>query len=237
MASSVLLASEIMDMAAARLNDVNKSLYTYVVQIPFLNIALAELQELYQANNVPITDDTSEIIQVDAVLAPGILEITFDDDIGPGVPGYLPDDLIELKRVWQSSRGVGQWSSFGPVDTLPPLNNAQTSSFNHYQWTGDRLKVMGANANMDIKLDYMRSLFPLVTDAGDQLSIVNGLTYLANRTASLIAHDIEENDKRSADLYTDALGGLDRSLTITTKGRQKMQTRRRPFRASYKRSR
>ncbi len=235
MASPNLTAGDVMDMAAARLNDLNRSLYSYAVQIPFLNMALLELQEIYEANNVPVTDQTSDIIEIDAVLTPGIIEIPFDDGVAAGVPDFLPDDLIEIKVAWQSNRGLNQWTPFSPVDTLPEWNlTAQMSGFIGYQWATNCMKVLAANNNNDIKLDYIRSLFTTVSDANDELFTINGKTFLANRTASLIAHDVEENDKRSADLYLDALGGLDRSLTITTKGRQKIQTRRMPFRAGFK---
>jgi len=234
MASPNLTSGEIMDLAAARLNDVNKSLYTYTVQIPFLNLALLDLQEIYEANNVPITDQTSGIIEVDAA-ASGIIEIPFDDGIASGVPDFLPDDLIEIKVAWQSTRGLNQWTRFSPVDYLPQFAiGAQISSFSNYQWATNCMKVLAANADNDIKLDYIRSLFVTITDETEDVLVINGKTYLVNQTAAYIANDIEENEARAAGLRQAALMSLDTSLTITTKGRQKIQTRRMPFRAGWK---
>lgn len=234
MASPNLVASEIMDLSAARLNDVSKSLYTYTVQIPFLNIALEELQEIFEENQVPVTDQTSAIIEVDSAAA-GIIEIPFDDGIASGVPGFLPDDLIEIKVAWQSTRGLNQWSRLDPVDYLPQYDlTAQISSFNNYQWATDCMKVLAANADNDIKLDYTRSLFPVITDSADEILVINGKLFLVNRTASLVALDIAEDEKRAAALQLDANNSLDKSLTIKTKGRQKIQTRRLPFRAGFK---
>ena len=230
MASPDLTAAQVMDAAAARLNDVNKSLYTYTVQIPFLNIALDELQEIYEANNVPDTDQTSAIIYVPSAAA-GIVEIGFSGTAGR----ILPSDLIELKVVWESPRNLNQWVQMQPVDYLPQYQiGSQISSLVNYQWASKKLKVLAANADNDIKLDYVRSLFVPVTASGDQLNVINSKSFLLNRTASLIARDIEENEERSIALYADALGGLDRSLSITTKGRQRITTRRRPFRSGYK---
>lgn len=234
MASTNLSSGEVMDLAAARLNDVSKKQYTYTVQIPFLNLALLELQEIYEENNAPTTSQTSAIIQVDSAPS-GIIEIPFDDGISAGVPDFLPDDLIEIRTAWQSTRDLNQWSRFEPVDVLPQYQiGAQISSFANWQWATNCMKVLAANANNDIKLDYVRSLFTQVVDEFTDLLVVNGLTFLANRTASFIAHDIEENKGRADDLYVDALAGLDRSLQITTKGRQKITTRRMPFRAGFK---
>jgi hypothetical protein len=53
---SYLLATTVMDSAAALLNDQAKQQYTYLVQIPYLNMALSELKEYFELNNVPVTD-------------------------------------------------------------------------------------------------------------------------------------------------------------------------------------
>jgi hypothetical protein len=228
MASPDLTAAQVMDAAAARLNDVSKTIYTYTIQIPFLNIALRELQELFELNNVPVTDETSAVINVPSA-AVGVVEIGYT-----GVAGrILPSDLIELKVVWQSTEGLNQFTRLSPLDYLPPLNT-QISSFNYYQWADQKLRLLAANADNDLKLEYIKSLFAVVTVSTAQLNITNGFSYLSNRVASLIANDIEEDEQRAADLLTDGLNGLDRALGITTKGRQKIQTRRLPFRAGYK---
>lgn len=230
MASPDLTAAQVMDMSAARLNDVNKTTYSYTVQIPFLNAALLELQEIYEANNVPVTDDTSAVIFVPSA-ASGVVEIGYSGTAGR----ILPSDLIEIKVAWQSPRNLNQFTRFSPVDYLPQYDLlAQISTFTCYQWADQKMKLLAANADNDIKLDYTKSLFTTITLSSQQLSITNGISYLANRTASLIAKDIEQDDEHSAALLIDANNGLDRSLTITTKGRQKIQTRRLPFRAGYK---
>lgn len=233
MASPDLTAAQVMDFAATRLNDVSKSIYSYTIQIPFLNVALGELQEIYEANNVPVTDETSATINVPAA-AIGIVEIGYS-----GVAGrILPSDLIEIKQLWQSGEGLNQWYRFEPVDELPLSDlNAQISTFTCWKWGDQKLQLIAANADNDLKIQYVKSLFATVTASGDQLAITNGKTFLGNRTASLIAHDIEENKQRSDDLYNDAIQGLDRSLTITTKGRQKIAIRRQPFRAGFKANR
>jgi hypothetical protein len=235
MASTNLTAAQVMDMAAARLNDVDKTLYSYTTQIPYLNVALAELQEHYEANNVPVTDQTSAIIEVDAA-SEGFVEVSFDD--GTAIAPFLPDDLIEPKVVWESPRDLNQFTIMTKIDYLPQYQiGAQINQFVFYQWASNQLKMIAANANNDLKLDYVRSLFIPVTISTDELFVINSLSFLGNRTASLIAHDIEENDSRSQALYADALLGLDRSLSITTKGRQRITIRRRPFRAGFKTSR
>jgi hypothetical protein len=235
MATVNLTVLEVINFSAARLNDVNKTVYTDAIQLPFVNIALAELQELYEANNIPVTDQTSAIIEVDADVS-GILEIGFA--ITPPDPPELPIDLIEPKVLWESPRGLEQWTPMVRLDFLPEYQiGAQINQFVYYQWATNKIKVLAANADNDIKMDYVRALFTTVTDVDDDLFVQNSLSYLGNRVASLIAADIEENQDRAQRLYGDALSGLDRALTIPTKGRQRITTRRRPFRAGYKASR
>jgi hypothetical protein len=237
MATVNLTVEQVINFSAARLNDVNKQIYTNAVQLPFVNIALAELQEIYQANNIPVTDQTSAIIEVDAA-ADGILEIPFDDGVAVGVPDFLPDDLLEVKVLWESPRGLNQWTPMTRLDFLPQYQiGAQISQFINYQWATNCIKVLAANADNDLKVDYIRSLFTEVSDVTDDLLVQNSLSFLGNRTASLVANDIEENTERSDRLYNDAIGGLDRALTIPTKGRQRISIRRQPFRAGYKNSR
>ena len=235
MATVNLTVQQVINFASARLNDANQQLYTNAVQLPFVNIALAELQEIYQANNIPVTDQTSAIIEVDAAPS-GIVSVVFDDSIL--TPTVLPTDLEEIKVAWESPRDLNQWTMMTRLDFLPQYQiGAQINQFVYYQWATNALKVLAANADNDIKLDYIRSLFVEITDVTDDLLVQNSLSFLGNRVASLVASDIEENVERSQRLYGDALGGLDRALTIPTKGRQRITIRRRPFRAGFKSNR
>lgn len=232
MATVNITGTQVATFAAARLNDASQTIYTDAIQLPFLNIALAELQEIYQANNIPVTDTTSAVIYV-PLAAAGIVEIGFT-----GVAGrILPTDMLELKVVWESPRNLNQWTQMNKVDYLPQWQSGtRINQLVNYQWATNALKILAANADNDIKLDYIRSLFTELTDITTDLLVQNSLSFLGNRVASLVASDIEENQERAQRLYGDALGGLDRALTIPTKGRQRITTRRRPFRSGYKSS-
>ena len=233
MATVNLTGTQVANFAAARLNDASQQLYTDAVQLPFLNIALAELQEIYEANNIPVTDQTSAVINV-PLAAAGLVTIGYTGTAGR----ILPSDLIEPKVVWESPEGLNQWTPMNRLDYLPQYQiGQQIGQLLNYQWATNAIKVLAANADNDIKLDYVRNLFTELTDITTDLLVQNSLSFLGNRVASLVASDIEENEERAQRLYGDALGGLDRALTIPTKGRQRITTRRRPFRARYKNSR
>ena len=81
-------AAEVYTMAAALLNDQVGAVYTQEVQQPYLNIALRDLATLCQRANIPITNATSDVIEVTA----GDDEISSDD---------MPDGLVEIQGLYQ----------------------------------------------------------------------------------------------------------------------------------------
>lgn len=230
--SADLVASTVMDGSAALLNDASLTKFTYVVQIPYLNIALQELQEIFELNEVPVTQDFSATIEVDA----GVVEVGYAPT--PPIVGtpYLPDDLIEPAMLWESARDADVWVPMTRLDILPEYMQGSTiNQLLWYVWETQKLKFLPANADNDVRINYTRSLFPTVTDPDDELPVVNAKTFLQYRTASLCAEFIDQNTTRSEGLNNYASTAIDRATGITTKGRQTIMTRRKPFRSSYKR--
>lgn len=227
-----LTAAQVMDAAASMLNDTAKTHFTYTAQIPYLNMALRELQEFFELNNVPVTDDKSALINVPT----GTTEIGFSPT--PPIAGtpYLPDDLIEPKLVWERKENVNPYTPMTRVDYLPDsLAGVTISQFLVYVWQEQKIKVLATNQDNDIKLDYVRRLFTTVTASTDTLNVVNAQSFLSYRTAGLVSEFVGENKTRADDLNSAASGALDRVIGIGTKGRQAITVRHRPFRSSYKR--
>lgn len=230
----VFTSGDVMNAAASLLNDSAKSRYTYAVQLPYLNIAMGELQEIFELNNIPVTDTVSTLIEVPA----GIVAVGYaPDPIIPNTP-YLPDDLIEPKIVWQRTAGIDPYTPVVRVDFLPRyISGTEISQILCYTWQSQEIRFLPANIDIDLKLDYIKSLFVALTDdeGEDDILITNTQSFLNYRTASLCAQFVEENETRAVALDNDAGLALDRSLGIGTKGRQRIIVRHRPFRASYKR--
>jgi hypothetical protein len=226
-----LTAGTVMNSSASLLNDTARSVYTYVAQIPYLKIALHELQEYYELNNIPATDQISAVIQVDA----GVVEIAYNA-AGTAADPKLPDDLIEPQKLWERTRGIDPYVPMTRVDALPQsMLGVQISQFGIYVWEANEIRFLAAIQNNDIKLEYIRNLFIDPVDETSLINVVNGQTFLEYRTAALCAEFIGENKTRSDDLNVYAGLAVDRSTGIGTKGRQSTITRRRPFRSSYKR--
>lgn len=220
--------SEIIDMSAALMNDKAQSVYTDEACLPYLNMALDELQELFELNNIPVTNETSSIITVPTSTV--ITAIGFNS-----IPS-LPIGLIEIQELWEGSN-----DQFIPVtkkDFLPHYNdNIQFSQFRIWAWMNQEIRLPPNNSIIDLKIDYIKSIFAtpiLISQIGVDLEIKNSKSYLGYRTGALCAEFIGENKTRADELNQFASISLDRTLGISTKGRQSITIRRRPFRANYK---
>lgn len=221
--------SEIITTVAGLMNDTDQAVYTNTVCLPFLNLALDELQELYELNGIPVTNETSAAITIKA----GISEIGFD------TTPALPSDLIEIQQLWESPVGLNRWTPMVKKEVIPHyLEDGTTiSTFLIWALEHSRINLIPANADIDLKIDYIASLFNtpiLIKDIDVNLPFTNVKTYLEYKTSALCAMFIAENESRA--LALDSLTGtaLSRALGIPVKGMQSIVTRRRPFRQSFK---
>lgn len=210
-----MIYKKIMEHSAALLNDQDRAVYDDITQLPYLNMARMELEEIFELNNVPVTNETSAIIPV----AAGITSIGFSED-DPAPLASLPNDLVEIRAIWESE--VGQ-NRFTPVSR-------------DWMWIDQELRFDVQTRAFELKLDYIKSLFTILglSNLNDQNSIINTNTYFQFRVAGLICEFIEEDITRAQGLNSNAFSALSRSLGISVKGRQNIMTRRRPFRASFK---
>lgn len=226
MPSPNILASSVMDKAAALMNDVAKQEYTYTVQLPYLEIALQDLKKELQLNNSPVTNEVSAVIEVDA----GVSSIGFG-----GVDPKLPDNLIEIQQLWESPRGTNTWTPMTRMEFLPHyIDDVETNQFLIWTWQDNRIVFPEADANNDLKLDYIQDLFTGDIDENTDILVINSDSYLQYHTAALLAKFCAENDTRAETLESEARAALDKMLGIDNKGRQQIVTRRRPFRATWK---
>jgi len=221
--------SEIITAVASLMNDSAQSLYTNASVLPYLNLSLDELQEIYELNDIPTTKETSAPITVKA----GVSKIGFD------TTPALPSDLIEILQLWESTTGLNQWTPMDKKEFLPHYleNNTTISMFLIWALEHGDINLIPANADNDLKIDYIASMFntPIqIEDINVNLPFTNVKTYLEYKTAALCAMFIAENEERA--LALDSLTGsaLSRALGIPIKGMQSVVTRRRPFRFSYK---
>jgi hypothetical protein len=228
MAAPDLTAGTVMNKAASLMNDTALSVYTYAAQLPYLNIAMQELQEHFELNAIPMTEVVSSVINMPA----GSDEIIYN---GVGVP-TLPDDMVEPNQLWERAENINPFVPMTRRDYLPHnLEGIETNQFIYYAWQGQKILVLPANQNNDIKIDYIRELFTEATGPGSLINVVNAASFLEYRTAGLLAEFIERNVTSANALNAYSVLALDRVTGIGVRGKQSIMTRRRPFRAAYKR--
>ena len=235
MSAADLVGANVMDISASLMNDSAKQTYTYAAQAPYLRIALQELRELFELSNIPVTQQvTAPVMTLNA----GVTTIVYGAAGTPAAP-KLPDDLVEPAQLWERAFGIDPYVPMTKRDYLPhQLEGVQSSQFIYYVWQGQSIQVLPATQKNDIKMDYIKQLFPDAGATVDQttiINVVNAQTFLEYRTASLCAEFIERNEPSAQALGAYALLALDRALGIGVKGKQNIFTRRRPFRGGYKR--
>jgi hypothetical protein len=230
MSSANLTAGQVMDLAAADLNDPNKSIYTYAVMLPYLRMALQELREDFELNGISVVQDTSAVIPVDA----GVTEIGFQPNAS-NANTVLPADLVEPEQLWESNRGTDQYIPMRRKSFIPHnLQGVRTSYLGIWVWESNKIKLLGSNNDNDIKIDYTKQLFNNIVSEASPINVINASTFLHNRTAALCASLIGQNPTRSEELNIYAVNGLEKATGISIKGKQSIVTRRKPFRSGYK---
>lgn len=219
----------IIKTVALLMNDADQSNYNNVNCLPYLNLALDELQELYEQNDIPVTHATSAAIVIPA----GIFSIGFDTNPA------LPSNLIEIVQLWESGQQLDEWIPMDKRDFLPHYlqNQILINQFLIWAWKGGRIEVIPANSPNNLKIDFTCSIFNtpiLIKDINVNLPFTNIKTYLEYKTAALCAMFMAENQSRALALDSLGITALSRALAIPIKGQQSIVTRRKPFRYSLK---
>lgn len=217
-------AGDVMDTAAALLNDSAKQRFTYTAQLPYMKKAFRELRQHLESRNVPVVNLVAELLAIPA----GTTEITYL------TTPALPENLVAIRQLWERASGVDPWVPMTRRETLPySLDGAPTANFIIWSWQGNAIKLLETTQENDLKIDYTDQLENVV-DQNSTITIINGQTFLENRLAALCAQYISEDKERANDLNADAIDALDTLEIIETKAKQAIFTRRRPFRQGWK---
>lgn len=220
--------AEILDAVASLQNDTAKTYYTNLACLPYFNMALDELQEHFEDNGVPVVEESSIAITM----------LQGNTRLGYGTNPKLPYRLLEVKQMWESIAGQQNYFKMQRVEFLP--HYAEGVERNYYQFyaqEGEDFVFFPTTGDIDLKIDYLRSLWqtPIPsTDLEVDLNIRGCKSYLQYRTAALCSAFIGENQIRAQELTQLSLDALGRALSIKIKPGQNIVTKRRPFRASYK---
>lgn len=234
MSTTSLTAAQVMDKVASLMNDTAKTSYTYVAQLPYLNMAFDELQESFELNNIPITNQTKTPTPI--TIPVGTSWIYPIEMAGAGIVTY-PVDLVEIQGLYERLAGTSDpYVPMTQKEFLPHAIDVQpSSSLGYWIWQDQIIKMAGALTPREIKIDYIKTLFQDDLVTCSIIGVINARSFLYYRTAALCAQFVGENENRAGDLNSYAELALDRVTGIGVKGKQSIMTRRRPFMSSYKR--
>lgn len=228
----MITPAQVMQLAASDMNDTARTNYTNEALLPYFNMAVEELFQVMEENNIPITNKSSAAITCPA----GITEIPYYSTTQP--EPLLPADLIEIEKIWESNDGGTNWTQLQQVDTIDPniAYNQNISSFGMYKWMGTHIQVPQSTTDILLRIDYIRRIITIPMTI-EQIGIplpTQAILFLAHKTAALCAMLSAQNETRAGACAELASQALERELNIPTKGRQTIATRRRPFRMNYK---
>jgi len=228
MSTTAVSAGQIMDRVANLLNDPRRTDYTYPVMIPYLNMAIEELSELMEeSQNSPSQMEASYVL-------PAGTQVLASAESGIGTIFY-PGDLTEIQEI--SERPGGSTSGFVKLPRVETLKVfPQSNSLLYWMWEDQQIKFnpLGANTPIQVLITYLRQGIPYIVNENSQITMINSRSYLAYKTAAFCAMFIGENETRAAVLQSEAEKAVERLTNISTKGRQQIMTRHRPFRAGWK---
>jgi hypothetical protein len=213
-----LLASTVMLEAGAMLNDPALITYSYAVQLPYLRLAMQELQSKLLENGVSVLDTKTATLALTAVTSVSITSAT---------DPALPADL--LLPICLEERQTGTSNLFSPMferEAVP--ERPQGLCLTDWCWEEDGIKLVGALVDTDVRVTYQKSL-TAITASGDPITVLGAQLFLSTRTAAWIARIIGRNDERAAVLESAAERELQSLLRSRIKEAQDVPVRRLPY--------
>lgn len=235
MGTTSLTAAQVMNKAASLMNDTAKTTYTFAAQLPYLNMAFDELQEAFELNNIPVTNQTATPTPI--TIPVGTTVIGPVDGVGATAPPNYPTDLVEIQGLYE--RLAGSNDPFVPIhqrEFLPhALDNIPTEALQYWIFQDQQIKFIGATTPREVKIDYIKAIFQNDLNQSSIIGVINARSFLYYRTAALCTQFIASNKTRADELNNFAQLAIDRVVGIGVKGKQSIMTRRRPFMSAYKR--
>jgi hypothetical protein len=221
-----LKVGDVFTGSRALLNDQAGAVYTNEVQFEYFKLAYEEIGQECEDSNIPITNKTTDAI----LISQGIT------DIGGLTGPALPNDLVEPLDLWEITYGTtGQYMLMKRVQFLPKTD-VLTSYLEVWAWKEDFIHFLGANGDINVKMDYISIGMPDVVNENSIIKMRNAVNFLKYKTAALCSMFIDENETRATVCNDLAIKAFDTFMGIKIKSQQNIVTRRRPFRASWKRS-
>lgn len=217
---AISTVGEVLNKAAALLNDVAKTVYTDLVMTPFLVIAFDELQIALDGYQLPFVnvEDPPVVVPIGDTTIP------------------IPDTLVRPIELLERLAGSTRPEDYGPMSEMrwdPHITPGR--ELNYWAWVGTTIIFPEATTDREVILRYVGQFTPLTepvdTDETVQLQRIH--VFMQYRIAGLAAEFIMQDDVRAGKLNGYAREALDAILRAAVRSRQALPTKRRPFRYAW----
>ncbi len=213
-------AGDVFSEVRLLLNDTAAKLYTNTILLPVLNKAYRELQQNFIDNGIAVEKEQT------AALTVPIGKTLIDFSTTPA----LPDNLLYPIMLYEKFLGQADTEYSKMIERGWPPDLTQSDRLMYWSWEHEALNFVGAIGPVELRIRFYGRL-PVLTDAMDDLIILDCETFLAARTAAIAATVIGASPTKGQLLQGDAENALGLLLSTNVKNRQAIPVRRRPFRA------
>jgi len=209
-----MLASEVMDEAAALMNDAQKFTWGYTQLLPYLRRAYGTMELHLFLNGVRDLKEVSAVLQVTA-LSPTVT--------------LLPTDFVQA--ISMEERASGSTDVFFPVVESDWEQDLKSDSILYWNWRESGLKINPPNVNREIRLKYRKGLTPILGE-NTNITILLSKPYLSAKTAANASAFGAANAERAAILNSEANSELSMLINSEIRNHQGVSFRRRGYGAA-----
>jgi hypothetical protein len=205
-----MLASEVMDEAAALMNDAGKLTWGYTQLLPYLQRAYRTLELNLFLNGVRSLQELSLVTFVPA----------FTSEV------VLPPDFVQPIAIGE--RAAGSDDGYNMVTESAWDQDLKVDSIYYWVWREDGLKVNAPNLDREILIRYRKGLTTILGE-NSNISILLSKPYLSAKTAANASAFGASNMERAGVLNTEANDCLTMLINSEIRNQQGLRFRRRPY--------
>ena len=205
-----MLASEVMDEAAALMNDAGKLTWGYIQLLPYLQRAYRTLELNLFLNGVRSLKEVSLVTHVPQ----------FTTEI------VLPPDFVQPIAIGE--RAAGSSDGYNMVTESEWDQDLKVDSIYYWVWREEGLKVNAPNLDREILIRYRKGLTQILGE-NSNISILLSKPYLSAKTAANASAFGASNMERAGVLNTEANDCLTMLINSEIRNQQGLRFRRRPY--------
>lgn len=214
-------SGDVMNAAAALMNDVGKSQYTFVIQLPYLKMAMQKLEQAMDIFENPYNQAIDAAIDVAALATTLTLPGSF----------FLPISLMERADGSTSEDDWVQMNEVSLVDASDVISTVPQECLQNWSFFNGAINfVPAATTPREVRLKFWRMILVTVADENYTENYIGANNFLAFQTAAYLSKYIARNEGRAIDLTNDADEALEVLITLISKNKQGLRVRRKPFR-------